>query len=182
MVRFWNQVLKEKEVVENKEIIRYAIIQLRDYILGILVTIFIGYKMGIVFQSLAFLLFFIPLRIYAGGYHASSRIRCAIISIILLILSFLFIKSKVVPENISIWLGQIEGAILYFLIPVNGKYSMEMIERIVYRERGRKIILLEMVMLCLLKIMGFESFVITIISSFSTILLLIIIQKVNDMR
>ena len=42
----------------------------------------LGYK---VFESIAFLVFYIPLRSYAGGYHASTPWRCYFISIVFII-------------------------------------------------------------------------------------------------
>lgn len=50
-------------------------------LLNLISTIVIGVIAGNVFESIAFLVFYIPLRSYAGGYHASTPRRCYFISI-----------------------------------------------------------------------------------------------------
>lgn len=50
-------------------------------LINLISTIVIGVIAGNVFESIAFLVFYIPLRSYAGGYHASTPRRCYFISI-----------------------------------------------------------------------------------------------------
>ena len=50
-------------------------------LLNLISTIVIGVIVGKVFESIAFLVFYIPLRSYAGGYHASTPRRCYFIFI-----------------------------------------------------------------------------------------------------
>ena len=45
-------------------------------LLNLISTIVIGVIVGKVFESIAFLVFYIPLRSYVGGYHASTPRRC----------------------------------------------------------------------------------------------------------
>lgn len=179
MKKLLDQVLNEKEILENRDIIQYAMIQLRDYIVGILVTVLVGYKMKIVFQSVLFLILFIPLRMYAGGYHASSRFRCGMMSVILLLLSFTCIKYEILPGFLGIWMGGAEGGLLYFLIPEDGIYSLDAEEKMVYRKRGRKIILLEMLALFSFYLIDCQTLTLTTTVVFSLVLLLIVLQKIR---
>ena len=50
-------------------------------LLNLISTIVIGVIVGKVFESIAFLVFYIPLRSYVGGYHASTPRSCYFISI-----------------------------------------------------------------------------------------------------
>ena len=50
-------------------------------LLNLISTIVIGVIASNVFESIAFFVFYIPLRSYAGGYHASTPRRCYFISI-----------------------------------------------------------------------------------------------------
>ena len=60
-------------------------------LLNLISTIVIGVIVGKVFESIAFLVFYIPLRSYAGGYHASTPWRCYFISIVIIMAMLLFI-------------------------------------------------------------------------------------------
>ena len=53
-------------------------------LLNLISTIVIGVIVGKVFESIAFLVFYIPLRSYVGGYHASTPRRCYFISIVII--------------------------------------------------------------------------------------------------
>ena len=55
---------------ERKEIIDYGLYRLKIILAGIAVTLLLGYILGIFVQSLCFLLGFLAIRRYAGGYHA----------------------------------------------------------------------------------------------------------------
>ena len=60
-------------------------------LLNLISTIVIGVIAGKVFESIAFLVFYIPLRSYVGGYHASTPRRCYFISIVIIMAMLLFI-------------------------------------------------------------------------------------------
>ena len=60
-------------------------------LLNLISTIVIGVIAGKVFESIAFLVFYIPLRSYAGGYHASTPRRCYFIFIVIIMAMLLFI-------------------------------------------------------------------------------------------
>lgn len=65
---------------EDKSIIQYGLHQL-FFLLANLITLFLIctiFKGG--WRGVIFLLFFWPLRIYAGGYHADTEIKCYILS------------------------------------------------------------------------------------------------------
>lgn len=72
-----------------KEIYQYGIeitiSSIWNFVLILTVSLLLGnFISGIVFQ-----LFFIPLRMYCGGYHATSYLRCSVIFVITYVLIFL---------------------------------------------------------------------------------------------
>ena len=76
-------------------------------LLNLISTIVIGVIAGKVFESIAFLVFYIPLRSYAGGYHASTPRRCYFIFIVIIMAMLLFI-------------GYVDLSIIYIILLLVG--------------------------------------------------------------
>lgn len=83
--------LCSQDIIEDadKELYAYGFNMLLTVSLNIISTIIIGLLFGMVFESIAFLVAYIPLRSYAGGYHARTPLRCYIISLLLIVLILL---------------------------------------------------------------------------------------------
>lgn len=77
------QRLCEKDIISERDfdLYEYGFNMGITVLLNLISTIVIGVIAGKVFESIAFLVFYIPLRSYAGGYHASTPRRCNFISI-----------------------------------------------------------------------------------------------------
>lgn len=86
--------LCRQDIIEDadKELYTYGFNMLLTVSLNIISTIIIGLLFGMVFESIAFLVAYIPLRSYAGGYHARTPLRCYIISLLLIVLILLTLK------------------------------------------------------------------------------------------
>lgn len=69
----------------NREILIFGIVQSIRMLLNFATVILIGIMMDSFWQGIIFMIAFIPLRSYAGGFHASTPLRCYAFSIILII-------------------------------------------------------------------------------------------------
>ncbi len=77
---------------EEKEVIRYGLeLIFLKTLFWILVTI-VGIVMGCFWESAAYNLMFFALRSYAGGYHAKTRTRCLIQSMLTVAVALTVIK------------------------------------------------------------------------------------------
>lgn len=65
---------------EDIEIYKYGYTLVMESGINILITAIIGIITGWLPYMLLFLLLFMPLRTYCGGYHAASFVRCTILS------------------------------------------------------------------------------------------------------
>lgn len=61
---------------EDRELYEYGMVQGVILVINWITAILIGLLFGMLWQSVAFLLLFTPIRIYAGGYHANSQLQC----------------------------------------------------------------------------------------------------------
>ena len=112
----------EREIVkkDDKEIIIYGINTGVEIIINIVTTIILGSVFRLIFESIMFLISFSAIRIYAGGYHAKTALRCyfmssATIAVILSIVKFTPIEYIV---SISIILLLLSTATIIRYAPV----------------------------------------------------------------
>lgn len=112
---------------------------------NIISTVIIGVIIGRVFESIAFLVFYIPLRSYAGGYHASTPWRCYFISIIMLAIVLSGMKYLILADWIYYVILAASAMIIFILSPVEDKNkSLDVEEFCVFRKRAIAILIIEM--------------------------------------
>lgn len=113
------QLIKNGVIVrEDQEIYSYGLQQGVTMMLNILLSLGIGLAFGMVWQCVIFFIGYTCLRIYAGGYHAKTQLRCHIFSIGIIIIALLMIR-YIVWTNISRLVVLLSsGAIIYFLSPM----------------------------------------------------------------
>jgi accessory gene regulator B len=118
------------------------------------------------FEIIIFLIAFIPLRIYAGGYHAKTPVKCyfisccAIASIIYLlyIIPGIFMKYDYIGAIIA-------SLILFMVVPVEASNKqLDEREKYIYKKRAEIIILIDLgfVFVCRMFKLDYISFIITL--------------------
>ena len=135
---------------EEREIYRYGIQQGLTIILNLVTTLLIGLVCGMVWQSIVFTVAYIPLRSFAGGYHAKTPTRCYIFSIILMLAVLLVMKFVPFTAFICSVMLSVSSVVIVFLAPVedNNKPLDEM-EQKVYRKRTLMIWISELIIIVL---------------------------------
>jgi accessory gene regulator B len=129
---------------EDRELYRYGVQQSLLAIMNICTFILIGVVCKVFWQSVVFILAYIPLRHYAGGFHAKTPVRCYLYSIVLITAAFLAIRF--IP-----WTNLICGIILLInlicvliLSPVESvNKRLDALEKKVYRKRSYLITIFE---------------------------------------
>lgn len=130
--------LIRNNVIDNcsREIYLFGVEQFLTIVLNIVTTLAIGIVLGELWQSLLFVLLFMALRTYAGGYHASTPMGCYLLtsSIIAIALSVL----KYIEINIFVCVGLliISGVVILILSPVASENKpLDNIEFVIYRKK-----------------------------------------------
>jgi len=100
-------ILRESIKEDEKELYAYGLELAVGIIINILTTIFIGMIFGMILESMIFLLIYIPIRSYAGGYHATSNLKCYFLSCLLIIFVLLVISYIPDKSYINIVIGVI---------------------------------------------------------------------------
>ena len=125
---------------EKEEIIRYGLERIKSTCIMTLVTLLMGCIFQVFFQSIIFLVCFIVLRKYAGGYHADTQNRCYVISTVIFAVALLAIRymSDGNDNEIFILLQSVNFILLCFLVPVDNKnHRLEQWEKEKYGKKAR---------------------------------------------
>ncbi|MCC8024645.1 MAG: accessory gene regulator B family protein [Clostridium sp.] len=151
MERFGNYVVNrliEAEIIKQseKEIYEYGFMSILTNLMNLTTAMAIGFMMGQIWQCLLFQIMFIPLRVNAGGYHASTERRCFFLSIAMLVLALALLPllPLLLSRSAGIMVMAASSAVIALLSPVeNINKPLEQVERQVYGRRTRIVLLFE---------------------------------------
>lgn len=128
---------QNKFKAEDKELYRYGIQQGLNLALNILTTIIIGVLCGMIYPSILFLICYMPLRSFCGGYHAKSYLRCYIYSVIMI--TGIFLVAKYFTFSVLVYeiLILVSLIAIFLLAPVEDKNkTLDSDEKRVFRKRA----------------------------------------------
>lgn len=129
---------------EEKEIVQFGLESMGGNLLGFTMTFVIGFFFRQIGCAMLVWLLLFPLRKNAGGFHASTRVRCFFLSASMMFLAFA-IYSISNSSNVFYELSVlVTGSIIWLLVPVdNPSKKLDKAEHKIYRKRSRKILALE---------------------------------------
>ncbi|HHV13371.1 MAG TPA: accessory gene regulator B family protein [Clostridiales bacterium] len=129
---------------EDKELYTFGMQQGIIMLLNIISTIIIGIIFNMVWQSVVFLMAYMPLRSYAGGYHARTQGRCYLVSLLITVVALLGMKEIQWTSLSGLLSVIISAGIIYLMTPVeDANKPLSELERIAYKKKTRRILLLE---------------------------------------
>lgn len=138
--------LVEKNIIQasGKELYSYGIRNGLLLLLNIITVVVIGIIFGDVLRSILFMSLYIPLRSFAGGYHARTPQMCYIFSVMLIIAVLLAMKHLDISCFICIISINILYVIIALLSPVEDvNKRLDTVERKVFKTRTIIVILVE---------------------------------------
>lgn len=124
---------------------------------------------------------YIPLRSFAGGYHAKTPLRCYIFSVIMLIVVSIGLKYLSVSEWVyyAVLLASVLGVLV--LSPVEDiNKPLDEMEHKVYKKRAIIIAAIELAFSILLKLIGLDSLFIAVAYSFATLGFMLVAGKIKN--
>lgn len=138
-------MLNSQIIEENKAVIcRWGISHILDTAFNIATFLIIGILFNMPVETIVFTLGYIPLRIYAGGYHAKTPFRCWCLSNIILAVSLVIVQNA---EKCYIAFGilsLIAVVGLIILMPVEDLHKpLDENDRKKYKKRGVAILAVE---------------------------------------
>lgn len=106
---------------KDKVIAKYGLVKIFAILEDLIFTILIGSLFGIMWESIIFHISFMSLRMYAGGCHSRTELRCKIHSALLTIVSIISIKWIPGGNEVSYLVILIISIIIVFISPVESK-------------------------------------------------------------
>ena len=139
-------LFKEDLEDEAYDIYSYGIYQIVSYVINFFTILLIGIAFRRLLEVIILVVFFMAVRPYAGGYHASSAIKCYILTNIMIIGALLAIKYIQINNIFMICLLALNSIVIFVLAPVDtANKKLDEIEYIVYRKKTVKILSVEII-------------------------------------
>lgn len=136
-----NMIKSGVSIEADREIYVYGLTQLFRTLLNVFSTVIIGFCMGMLAESVVFVICLMLIRSYSGGYHSDSPVRCYLISVIAVIMSLGSIKLSIWNEYLSALVMVASIVILLLYAPIGHRNKqLEEIEVLVYKKRLRLIL------------------------------------------
>ena len=132
-----NWLLKDDEEKQKYyEIYLFGIDQMLGNIINILTAMIIGILFGELLRTIIFVTPFMVIRSYAGGYHASSTLRCYILTNIAIIVVLSAMKFITFSSTFLGCLSVMNSMVILILAPVDTENKrLDEIECIHYRKK-----------------------------------------------
>lgn len=128
----------------NEDIYLFGIQQIFTLLLNALSVLIISFFFNRLLFGLLFLLFFMPLRSFSGGLHASTTTRCYICSVVYYFIIMLVMDKIVISENLLLISVCSTIIVACFLVPVEDKnHKLDNVEYYFYRNIARIILIAE---------------------------------------
>lgn len=132
---------------DEVEIVEYGLENLGSSMLGLLITLVIGFCCDFLFESFLLWLLILPLRKNAGGFHAGTKGRCLLFSTAILLVSIICFGQRGWPVISYILIVVISVVVIFIMAPVeNNNKHLDQTEQKVYRKRTRIVLLLECIL------------------------------------
>lgn len=116
-------------------------------------TVLVGFVFNMVMESIIYIIAYIPLRTFAGGYHAKTQTLCYVMSSLQIIISLLLIKYFMTNTYCYFFIIVVCVSGIVLIAPVETRNKpLSQSEILVYCNKTRKILTIEFLIavLCLL--------------------------------
>lgn len=151
--------------------------------INLITALLIGYFCGMWWHCIIFLAGFIPLRSYAGGYHARGYISCYFESCAVLMAAMFSIKYFVLErgQDVEIWQAFFVSVVVIFLLAPLADENKPISEKeaVVFKRRTRIILTAEIILIVIFTCFGWE-YRYTLMASVFVSALALVLHKVKE--
>ena len=166
---------------EKKEVVIYGLSQLLTGIFNLITILVIGIAYGMPIQAVIFTITYILLRIYAGGYHADTPVRCYVFSVVMIMLVLSGIKWLKLSKQLYLMSSVVCGLFVFFLSPVdNVNKRLDDKEYMIYGRTARVIVTLELILILVFYQLNARDICIAIEYAIITMCMMLVLGKVKN--
>ena len=148
---------------DDVEIVEYGLENLGSSLLGMLITLVIGYCFDFLSGSFLLWLLIFPLRKNAGGFHAKTKVRCLLFSSAILLVSIICFVQLGCSELVYSLVFFLSFFVIFVMAPVeNDNKLLDQTEYRIYRKRTRLVLLLEGILFMLASFLGWKELMVVL--------------------
>ena len=174
--------LEASEIInsEDKELYTYGLVQGFSIIISIVTTAIIGIIFRMIVDVIVFTIAFIPLRLYAGGYHAKTQVRCYVFSIVMITAVLLGIRLIPWNDYIGFIVALGAGSIIVSLAPVeDSNKPLDQKEKTVYKRRTYVVLGILIMLVLAFWLMGLQQISVCIIMALTVLAFMLVLGKIK---
>ncbi len=143
-------------------------------------ALIIGWIFGVVLESAVFMAAYIPLRSFAGGYHAKTPLKCYILSLIIITIILAGMKYLSVANIVYYSALAATSLIVFLLSPVEDKNKpLDEIEQKFYKKCAAIISAAELVICLIFRLINLDSLFVAGTYSFVMLSIMLIAGKIK---
>lgn len=143
---------------EDRELYSYGFRQGFLMLLNIFTTLVIGFIFNKPLQSIIFSISYLPIRSYAGGYHAKTSLRCYVYSMLMITIVLLLLKYTYISKLANLILLLISALVIYILSPVqDNNKPLDKLEQVVYKRKTVWLLVINIFISSLMLFLNFEN-------------------------
>lgn len=167
---------------DDREIYLFGFTQGAILLLNILTSLCIGIALDMLLEVVIYMVCFIPLRIFAGGYHAKTQLRCYIISSFATVFVLLGIRFLQDYNGMLEWIMLlISTVVIWHLAPVeDDNKPLLAVEVLKYKKRVHKILFVLLVISLIFIRQKNQMIISVIICSFCFLSMILVMGFVHD--
>ncbi|MCM1508446.1 MAG: accessory gene regulator B family protein [Ruminococcus flavefaciens] len=167
---------------DDRDIYKFGINQIFTTLLNFTTIILIGLVIDSVKEAVFFFTAFIPLRIFAGGFHSRTPLRCYIYSSIITVAVLLAMRYINIPLLIYCLIYIVSSVIILFFAPVEDiNKPLDDLEKKVYKNRTVKIWIVESIAFIIFELLKMYTLMKCFLFSIILSAILIVLGFINNM-
>lgn len=167
---------------DDRDIYKFGINQIFTNLFNFITVILIGLAIDSVKEAVFFFTAFIPLRIFAGGFHSRTPLRCYIYSSIITAAVLLAMRYINIPLLIYCLLYIVSSVIIVCFAPVEDvNKPLDDLEKKVYKNRTVKIWIIESIAFIIFELLKMYAFMKCFLYSIILSAVLIVLGIINNM-
>lgn len=169
---------------EDREIYLFGLQQVFIILLNLVTAMAVGFIFDAIWHVIVFMVAFIPLRKFAGGYHASSHFRCYVLSNVIVVgvalfsQSSLFFQLGLVSNIVAVGLLCVLAIVIMLLSPVGTiNKPLDDLEMMVYGRKARFVCVIELFVAVVLLTIDMLLITAGIFFTFAIMVILLVMEK-----
>ncbi len=166
---------------EDAELYIYGINQILVAVLNLSSALIIGLIFNVFLEIAIFMAAYIPLRSFAGGFHAKTPLRCYIFSVIMLIIVSIGMNHLYIADWVYFIFLAVSSLIVIILSPVEDKNKpLDEKEHKIYKKRTVIIFMIEVAICFVFKLVNLHSIFVAMVYSFTILAFMLIAGQAKN--